>query len=101
MIDFIYTKKIIMDNKTLEGATVHIDNIEVYTDWYYDQVDAGLADGTKQFNDFCNWVSDSVCEIILTDQAQVDSYITMAYALADKIGCPLSATVATVVDYPE
>ncbi len=87
-----------MDNKTVEGATAHTDNLQTYTDWYYDQVDAGLADGTMQFDQICDWVSDSVCEIQLTDQAQVDSYVAMAYALADKIGFPLSATV---VDNPE
>ena len=98
MTDFKYTKKIIMDNKTVEGANAHINNLETYTDWYYDQVDAGLADDLTDISRIFEWVSDSVCEILLTDQAQVDSYIVMAYALADKIGYPLSATV---VDYAE
>ena len=98
MIDFIYTKKIIMDSNTPGGASAHRDNnSEVYLDWYLNQVDVGLADGTKQF---CmhEWTSETVCEILVTDQAQADSYIAMAYALADKIGYPLSATV---VDYTE
>lgn len=97
MTDFTHTKKIIMDNKTLEGANAHTYNGEVYQDWYHDQVYAGLADGTRQFSVY-KWISDSVCEILVTDQAQADSYIAMAYALADKIGYPLSATV---VDYTE
>ena len=97
MSEFIHTKKIIMDNSTPEGASAHLDNSDVYIDWYLDQVDAGLADSTRQF---CihEWTYASVCEILVTDQAQADSYIAMAYALADKIGHPLSATV---VDYAE
>ena len=86
-----------MDNKTFEGANAHTNNAGVYLDWYYDQVVAGLADTTKQFSIY-EWTSDSVCEILVTDQAQADSYIAMAYALADEIGYPLSATV---VDYAE
>jgi|688.fasta_scaffold1779327_1 hypothetical protein len=97
MTDFTHTKKIIMDNNTPEGANAHTNNGEVYLDWYFDQVDAGLADSTKQFCVY-EWISDSVCEILVTDQAQADSFIAMAYALADKIGYPLSATV---VDYAE
>ena len=98
MANFTYTKKIIMDNKTPEGADAHTDNRELYRDWYLDQVDAGLADGTKLFSEFFEWTSDSVAEILVTDQAQADSYIAMAYALADKMGYPLSHTV---IDYPE
>jgi hypothetical protein len=97
MTGFTYTKKIIMDNKTAEGANEHVNNGGIYQDWYFDQVVAGLADSTKQYSMY-NWTSDTVCEILVTDQAQADSYIAMAYALADEIGYPLSATV---VDYVE
>ena len=86
-----------MDNKSQEGANAHIDNIEVYRAWYFDQVDAGLTDPARVFT-LHEWTSTSVCEIIVTDQTQADSYIAMAYALGDKIGYPLSATV---VDYTE
>ena len=86
-----------MDNKTPEGANAHINSSDVYQDWHFDQVDAGLADGAILFNVY-EWTSETVCEILATDQAQADSYIAMAYALADKIGYPLSATV---VDYTE
>ena len=86
-----------MDNKTLEGANAHTNNSDVYQDWYVDQANAGLANDTTIFNMY-EWTSDTVCEIIVTDQAQADSFIAMAYALADKIGYPLSATV---IDYTE
>jgi hypothetical protein len=97
MTNFTYTKKIIMDNKTPEGAFAHTNNSETYTDWYYAQVVAGLADDTRSFTQH-EWTSPCVCEILVTDQAQANSYIAMAYTLADKIGYPLSATV---VDYLE
>ena len=96
MNDFIYTKKIIMDNKTPDGRAAHEAYGETYLDWYFDQVEAGLADYNGSGFVSYEWVSDTVCEIIVTDQAQAESYIAMAIALGEKIGFPLSATI---VDY--
>ena len=84
-----------MDNHTPEGRMAHEAQFEVYQDWYFNQVDNGLADSTVDFNPY-EWVSDTVCEILVVDQSQADSYISMAYALADRIQYPLSSTV---VDY--
>lgn len=100
MATWNYTKKIIMDNKSVEGRAAHeaafLDR-KSYQDWYYEQVDAMLADKTTLFIPH-KFASDIVLEFLVTDQAQADSYIAMAYAVAERIGYPLSATVVDV-DY--
>ncbi len=92
-----YTKKLIVDNKTEEGANAHLENSEQYEDWYYSQIDAGLADNTRFFTEY-EWTSPSVCEILVTDQAQAESFIAMATALGEKIGFPVTGII---VDYTE
>ena len=99
MATWNYTKKLIMDNKSMEGREAHeaaYTDKGAYQDWYFDQVDAGLADNRSTFAPYT--VTDAVYEFLMADQAQVDSYIAMAYAVAERIGYPLSATVVDV-DY--
>ncbi len=85
-----------MDNKSVEGREAH-EHINSYQDWYFEQIEAGLADPNRVFVHF-KLAADTVYEILVTDQTQADSYIAMAYAVADRIGDPLSATVVDV-DY--
>ena len=91
-----------MDNKSVEGRAAHEATYydqNSYQDWYYDQVDAGLADNRTMFLAFKPIDHTiSVLEFLVTDQTQADSYIAMAYAVAERIGYPLSATVVDV-DY--
>jgi len=86
-----------MDNKNADTRTGHEAQSPAYLDWYFEQVETGLADGIM---DFClyEWVSDSVCEIIVTDQVQAESFLAMATALGEKIGFPVSGTI---VDYTD
>ena len=89
-----------MDNKSHEGREAHdhtFQDINSYQDWYFEQIEAGLADETAFFPPL-KLVSPSVYEFLVTDQTQADSYIAMAYETAIKIGYPLSATVVDV-DY--
>ena len=95
MANFTYTKKIIIDNKTVAGVEEHMAATE-YQDWLYDQHERGLADPSV-IDVPLEMISDTVAEILVTDQAQADSYIAMATALGERIGYPLSVT--TVVDY--
>ena len=100
MATWNYTKKIIMDNKSVEGREAHehaFQDINSYQDWYYNQIEAGLADPNRIFVPL-KLASDTVYEQLTTGQTQADSYIAMAYETAIKIGYPLSATVVDV-DY--
>jgi hypothetical protein len=96
-----YTKKLIVDNKTEDGRWAHeaaYNDQGAYQDWYYDQVDAGLADDSMVFLPHVIPDRDTMYTFLMTDQDQVDSYIAMAYAVAERIGHPLSHTVVDV-DY--
>jgi len=100
MATWNYTKKIIMDNKSVEGREAHeheFQDTNSYQDWYFEQIEAGLADPNRGFVHL-KLAADTVYEILVTDQTQADSYIAMAYAVAERIGYPLSATVVDV-DY--
>jgi hypothetical protein len=100
MTTWKHTKKILMDHLSTEGCTQHENEIfyDVYEDWHWDQIDSGLADPNLNFQDICKKISDTMYAILVTDQAQADSYIAMAYAIGDQIGYPLKATV---VDHTE
>jgi hypothetical protein len=95
-----YTKNVVMDNKTIEGREA-LDNtfldLGSFQDWYFKQVEAGLADSTMIFVPQ-KLASDTVYEHLVTDQTQADSFIAMAYAQAERIGRPLSGIVVDV-DY--
>ena len=95
-----YTKNVILDNKSIEDR-VAMESVFFDAngpqDWYYDQVEAGLADPLSRFLPVYQ-SSDTVWEHLVTDQVQADSYIAMAYAVAERIGCPLNGTVVDV-DY--
>ena len=97
MSDFAYTKKLIMDNKNADTRAAHEAQAEVYFDWHFEQIEAGLADTAMAFVPY-EWVSDTICEIIVTDQVQAESFFAMATALGEKIGFPVSGTI---VDYTE
>ena len=87
-----------MDNKTAEGCLTLEDafnNVGGLQDWYYEQVDAGLADPSKSFTP-SNKLSDTVWEHLAADQAQADSLLAAALAIAEKVGCPLSGTIVDV-----
>ena len=94
MTTWNYTKKITMDNLSLEGRLTHEEEVG-YVDWYFSQAEAGLADSTLSFTPVY-LASDSVYEVLVTNQTQADSYIAMAYAIGEKIGYPLNATVVDV-----
>ena len=100
MATWNYTKNVIMDNKSQEGRMAH-ENASSDSgglqDWYYDQIESGLADPTMAFVPI-KLVPDNVWEHLVTDQAQADSLIITALATAERIGYPLSATVVDV-DY--
>jgi hypothetical protein len=97
MATWNYTKSVIMDNKSHEGREAHDDMWPDHQDWYFEQVEAGLADPTMPIV-LMKLASDTVYELLVTDQTQANSYIAMAYAIAERIGYPLSATVVDV-DY--
>ena len=95
-----YTKKLIMDNKSLEGAAdlfYAFHNVNGLQDWYFDQVEAGLADNSI---DFCPFriIQDFVFEVLVTDQVQADSLMARSLAVAENIGRPLSGIIVDV-DY--
>ena len=87
-----------MDLKSADGRTAHEN---AFTDpggpqdWYYSQIDAGLADPTRTFVPLM-LVSNTVYENLVADQAQADSFLANQYAMAEKIGCPLNGTVVDV-----
>ena len=92
MSNFTYTKKVIMDNMTVEGAYKHNCYADDHKAWYQHQCQAGLADPLLGFLPH-EYVSNTVCHILVADQVQANSFIAMMYAQAKKIQCPLSATV--------
>ena len=85
---------------SVEGCTRHEDPffLNVYLDWYYDQIDSGLADPNLDFTDICQKISDTEYSILVTDQTQADSYIAMVSAIGEQIGYPVNTTV---VDHTE
>ena len=84
-----------MSALSVEGCIQHENAIflDTYQDWYFAQIEAGLADPDLAFQDICKKISDTMYAILVVDQAQADSYIAVAYAIADQIGHPLNATV--------
>ena len=95
-----HNKKILIDCLSIEGCTHHENDIfyDTYLDWYYEQVESGLANPNLYFTDICEKISDTEYLILVTDQTQADSYIAMVSAIAEKIGYPVKATV---VDHTE
>jgi|LakMenEpi03Aug12_release.lakeMendotaPanAssembly.Ray.scaffolds.fasta_scaffold824296_2 hypothetical protein len=103
MTTWKHTKKILFNCLSTEGSTQHEnysqnETSNVYADWYFNQVEAGLADPNLVFDDICKKISDTEWSILVIDQAQADSYIAMAYAIGDEIGYPLNHIV---VDHTE
>ena len=103
MTTWKHTKKLILNCLSTEGSTQHEnysqnEPLNVYADWYFNQVQAGLADPNLVFDDICKKISDTEWSILVIDQAQADSYIAMAYAIGDEIGYPLNHIV---VDHTE
>ena len=89
-----------MDNKSVEGREAMEDALQILggqQDWYYDQVEAGLADPLHYFLP-CYQSSDTEWEHLVADQDQADSFIAITLAVAERIGYPLTATVVDV-DY--
>jgi len=89
-----------MDNKTAEGCLSLEDAFNAVgglQDWYFAQADAGLADPSKSFSP-SNKFSDTVWEHLVADQAQADSFLAAALAVAEKVGLPLSGVIVDV-DY--
>ena len=98
-----HTKKLILNCLSIEGCTQHENYSQneisnVYADWYFNQVAAGLADPNLAFDDVCKKISDTEYSILVIDQTQADSYIAMASAIGDEIGYPFTSIV---VDYTE
>jgi hypothetical protein len=98
MTTWKHTKKILFNCLSTEGSTQHEnysqnETSNVYADWYFNQVEAGLADPNLVFDDICKKISDTEWSILVIDQAQADSYIAMAYAIGDEIGYPLNHIV--------
>ena len=103
MTTWKHTKKILFNCLSTEGSTQHEnysqnETSNVYADWYFNQVEAGLADPNLVFDDIWKKISDTEWSILVIDQAQADSYIAMAYAIGDEIGYPLNHIV---VDHTE
>ena len=99
MATWNYTKKIIVTHISVDGRVAHENafaDLNGPQDWYYDQIDAGLADPSRPFVPLM-LVSDTVYELLVTDQAQADSFLATTYAAAEKIGYPLNGTVIDVV----
>ena len=97
MAIFTYTKKLIADYLTVEGRAAHEHQGEVYQDWYFDQIDNGLADDTIGYAPY-EWVSDTVIEVLLTDQTQAESLLALCNTIAADVGFPV---VGNIVDYTE
>jgi hypothetical protein len=100
MTDFKHTKKIICDCLSIEGSNAHDtdDLVNTYSDWYYEQVEAGLADPNLVWWDVCVKISDTEYSLLVTDQTQADSIIAKVQKTADNIGYPVKFTV---MDYTE
>ena len=101
MTTWKHTKKILFNCLSTEGSTQHEnysqnETSNVYADWYFNQVEAGLADPNLVFDDICKKISDTEWSILVIDQAQADSYIAMAYAIGDEIGYPLNHIVVDI-----
>ena len=93
-----YTKKLIMDNKSLEGAAdlfYAFHNVNGLQDWWFEQIEAGLADNSLEFCPF-RYVPDFVFEILVTDQVQADAFMVRTLAVAENIGRPLSGIIVDV-----
>ena len=92
MTTWTYTKQIHMDNGSLEGHIAHENPGTAYLEWYQSQVQANLADHTRDMLPY-RWVSDKDCEILCVDQTQVVSYMAMAQATGLQLGYPVSGYV--------
>ena len=93
-----YTKKLIMDNKSTEGAHdlfFAFGNVNGLQDWWFEQVEAGLADNSLEFCPF-RFIPDFVFEVLVTDQVQADSFMARSLAVAENIGHPLSGIIVDV-----
>ena len=99
MTTWTYTKKLICEHANAENRQIWKDrsNSVVYEDWYFDQVDANLADPNLLFLPESWSSNDLVCEILCADQAQADSLIKLHHDI--KIGVEhLPAITISVVD---
>lgn len=91
-----YRKKLVAVHKTQEEIAIfrHADE---FVDWFYDQVAQGLADSARAWLPYRDTGIDGLTiEILVTDQAQADSYIAMGVATCEKLGYTVSYSVEDV-----
>ena len=91
-----YRKKLVCVQTTQEEFDTLFGCGE-WSDWFYDQVDQGLADSGRvwfphQYTGEHGWTT----ELLVTDQMQADSYIAMGVALGASRGCPISYSIEDV-----
>ena len=101
MTTWKYNKKITLGFTSVEGRKAHesaYHDKNAFQDWYYDQVDVELADKNVPYVPY-KLISDTVYEILVSDQAQVDSFVAMVSALGERLGAPIADYSATDVEY--
>ena len=98
MTTWTYTKKVICKHASIENRAAWNNQewITAYEDWYYDQVDANLADPSIDVSGLETWSVDNLtCEILCADQAQVELLIGFINGWEQK----LPALSITIVDH--
>lgn len=102
MTTWTYTKKLISEhaNAASREAWRNPDWVTAYTDWYHNQVEAGLADPDTIDTTILpeSWSADDLtCETLCSDQAQIESLIALAEIWMKK----LTVITLTITDYKE
>ena len=91
-----YRKKLVCVQTTQEEFDALFVRDE-WRDWFYDQVEQGLADSGRQwfphqYTGEYGWTT----ELLVTDQTQADAYIKMGVALGESLACPISYSIEDV-----
>lgn len=89
-----YTKQISIIHPSEDSVIAHENNTD-WTDWFYNQVEAGLADSTLRFLPHA-MASALEVHILCTNQAQVDSLLAVQKQVDQNVGFDVQTTVSDV-----
>ena len=91
-----YRKQLTCVNASQEEFDASRNDV-TFVDWFYDQVEQGLADSGRAWLPYRDIGIDKLTtEILVSDQTQADSYITMGVAAYEKLGYTISYSVEDV-----
>lgn len=95
-----YTKKIIALTECVACMQKHEDKkfTNHYIDWYYDQVDLGLADGNINFWALNKKISEYEYHTLVTDQKQADSFLELVQTIAKQVNCDIKYLVVDNIE---